>query len=166
MYQSALVDSIVSLLNNPSPPAGTWNDYSVGTTTNDYIKAVPALDPDLMFESGEDRVLVVPSVVLYSRSASRGRQRIVSLNSGPSIAICMMLKFRGLKDPQGLDVADWPAVKKVLDLREDIDRRLLTYQWDLNITDILAEPAQELPLKQRWFFSVTEIQFEQFKCSV
>lgn len=164
-YQSDLVDSIVSIIN--AAPDTTWRPggYTVGTADSDYVEARPALDPDLMFESGQDGLYIIPSVTLYNRASSRGRQKIVQLHKGPSVAVCLALKFQG-KDTEGIDVANWNEVKKVLDLREDIDKYLLTYQWDYNIEDILAEPPQEIPLKHRWFLSVTEIQFEGFACSV
>ena len=117
-YQSDLVDRIVAELN--TAPTGTWKEYTVGTDSADYVEAKPCLDPIDFFESGQDALLVIPSVVLYNRSLSRGRQKIVTLAKGPSIALCLAIKFKAA-DSTGLDIANWSDVKKVIDLREDID---------------------------------------------
>lgn len=161
MKLTTLTDTIITALN--TAPSGTWSDYTVGTSASDFVKAQPVIDPDNFFESNKTGLYVVPVTMLYTRTGSRGRQQIVSLHKSPVIAICLAYRFPD-PDPNGLDVSTWEKVKKLLDLREDIDTYLLKKQWDWNIVGITAEPAQEIPLKARYYLSVTEIEFEGFSC--
>lgn len=156
-----LTDTIITALN--SAPGGTWTEYTVGTGGSDFVAATPVIDPETFFESKKTGLFVVPVTVQYNRAASLGRQKIVSLNRSPVIAICLSYRFPTV-DQTGLDASTWTLVKKLLTLREDIDTYLLKKQWDWNILGATAEPAQEIPLKARWYLSVTEIEFEGQGC--
>lgn len=157
----ALTDTIIEALN--TAPSGTWSEYTVGTGVNDFVRATPVIDPETFFESKKTGLFVVPVTLLYNRSASQGRQRIVALNRSPVVAICLSYRFP-TPDTSGLDVSPWNLVKKLLVLREEIDTYLLKREWDWNISGVTAEPAQEIPLKARWYLSVTEIEFEGMTC--
>lgn len=156
-----LVDTIVTLLNTSD--SSVWSDYTVGTTEDDFVEARPCLDPERMFEYDESALYVLPVTMDYNRAESQGRRQIVKLNRRPVVAICLSYKF-STPDDSGLDVSSWAQVKKLLNLREDIDLFLLGKDYGVNISSITAEPAQELPLKSRWFLSVTEIEFEGVTC--
>lgn len=158
---TVLTDTIITTLN--TAPNGTWSDHTVGIGVNDFVKATPVIDPENFFEGKKTGLFVVPVTMLYNRSASGGRRRIVKLQKSPVIAICLSYRFPD-HDPTGVDVSPWDEVKRLLNLREEIDEYLLTREWDWNITGITAEPAQEIPLKARWYLSVTEIEFEGFAC--
>lgn len=154
-----LTDTVLSTLN--SAPPGTWSDYDVGP--GKFVEATPVIDPETFFESQKTGLFVVPVTMVYNMQSSLGRQKKVSLNKSPIIAICLSYRFP-THDPSGLDVSTWPLVKKLLNLREEIDVYLLKHQWEWNITGVTAEPAQEIPLKARWYLSVTEIEFEGMSC--
>ncbi len=156
-----LVDTMVTYLN--SAPSGTWSDLTVGTGSNDTVRATPVMDPEKLFESGDAGLYVVPAAMTYNRSASAGRQSIVQLNRSPVIAVCLSYKFI-VPDTTGKDVSTWPYIKKMLNLREEIDLYLLKHNWGWNIANITAESAQEIPLKTRWYLAVTEIEFEGMTC--
>ena len=156
-----LTNQVISVLH--AAPSGTWSDYTIGTGPTDFLSAKPVIDPETFFESQKAGLFVVPVTMTYNRQASRGRQQIVSINRSPVIAICLSYKFP-TPDTTGLDVSPWEYVTKLLNLREEIDTYLLKYAWGWNISGITAEPAQEIPLKARWFLSVTEIEFEGMGC--
>ena len=156
-----LTDAFVSLIN--AAPIGTWSNLTVGPLESDFIKAQPALDPEVMFEANPKGVYVVPVTMLYNRATSVGRQRLVQINRGPVIAVCMSYRFETV-DGAGLDVSTWEKTKQLLDLREEIDLLLLRQQWEWNIAEVTSEPAQEIPLKSRWFLSVTEYEFSGMTC--
>lgn len=156
-----LTDTIITALN--TAPGGTWTEYTVGAGGSDFVEATPVIDPDTFFESKKTGLFIVPVTVQYNRQASLGRQKIVSLNRGPVIAVCLSYRFP-TPDLTGLDVSSWTLIKKLLTLREDIDTYLLKRTWDWNISGVIAEPAQEIPLKARWYLSVTEIEFEGQTC--
>ena len=158
---AALTDEVIEVLH--AAPAETWSDYSIGTSPSDFLRAKPVIDPETFFESQKAGLFVVPVTMTYNRQASQGRQQIVSLNRSPVIALCLSYRFP-TPDTTGLDVSPWELVKKMLNLREEIDTYLLKYPWDWNISGVTAEPAQEIPLKARWFLSVTEIEFEGMSC--
>lgn len=157
----ALTEAMITALNNA--PSGTWSEYTVGVGTDDFVKAKPVIDPETFFESKKTGLFVVPVTVQYNRTASQGRQKIISLNRGPVIAICLSYRFP-TPDASGLDVSTWEQIKKLLVLREEIDTYLLKREWGWNIAAATAEPAQEIPLKARWYLSVTEIEFEGMTC--
>lgn len=156
-----LTNQVISVLH--AAPPETWSDYSIGTGPSDFLSAKPVIDPETFFESQKAGLFIVPVTMAYNRQASQGRQQIVSINRSPVIAICLSYKFP-TPDTTGLDVSPWEYVTKLLNLREEIDTYLLKYAWDWNISSITAEPAQEIPLKARWFLSVTEIEFEGMGC--
>ena len=158
---AALTDEVIAVLH--AAPAETWSDYSIGTGHSDFLPAKPVIDPETFFESQKAGLFVVPVTMTYNRQASQGRQQVISLNRSPVIAICLSYRFP-TPDPNGLDVSSWDLIKKLLNLREEIDTYLLKYNWGWNISGITAEPAQEIPLKARWFLSVTEIEFEGMSC--
>jgi hypothetical protein len=158
---TTLVDTIVNTINNA--PSGTWSDLTIGTGPGAFTKARPALDPENLFESDNVGLYVVPVTMLYNRDASRGRGQIIQLNRGPVIALCLTYRFESV-DTSGLDVSTWTGVTKLLNLREEIDLLVLNQSYDWNIAGITAEPAQEIPLKARWFLSVTEIEFSGMTC--
>lgn len=158
---TTLVEEIVTALN--TAPGSTWSDYTVGTAVDDFVKAVPCLDPETMFESDHKGLFICPMVMDYNRDASKGRQRIVSLNRKPVIAMCLTYRFES-PDPSGLDLAPWDTVKKLLNLREEIELFLIGSQYTVNLLTITAEPVQELPMKSRWFLAVTEFEFESMAC--
>jgi len=154
-----LVDSIVLSLNTE----GIWSDLTIGTSPEDFMQARPCMDPENMFEAQYDGLYIVPVTVLYNREASQGRKSVISLNRGPVVAVCMSCKFSS-PDYSGLDISTWDGAKQILNLREEIDTHILTKQWSANIVAVTAEPAQEIPLKERWFSSVTEYEFEAYTC--
>lgn len=158
---ATLVDSIVTALN--SAPGGTWSDYTVGPNPSDFVTAKPAIDPENLFESDRVGLYVLPVTMLYNRAASAGRGKIALLNRSPVIALCLSYRFVE-HDPTGLDISTWDLTKKILTLREEIDLYVLRRDWGWNIGEITPEPAQEIPLKARWFLSVTEIEFEGMTC--
>lgn len=158
---ATLTDAIVASLH--SAPSGTWSDYTVGTGANDFVKAIPSLDPIEVMESAKKALYVVPVTMSYNRDASQGRQQIVKLQRSPVIALCLWYRFV-TPDDTGVDVASWSDVSKVLNLREEIDVYILKQNWGWGIQGITAEPAQEIPLKARGFLSVTEIEFEGMTC--
>lgn len=158
---ASLTNTIITALN--TAPSGTWSEYTVGTGGSDFVKATPVLDPETFFESKKSGLFVVPVTVLYNRDASLGRQKVVSLQRGPVIAVCLSYRFPE-PDTSGLDVSSWTLVSKLLNLREEIDLYLLKRQWDWDIANITPEPAQEIPLKTRWYLSITEIEFSGMTC--
>lgn len=158
---ATLADAIVTALH--SAPSGTWSDYTVGIGEDDFVKAIPSLDPVTVFESTKKALFVSPVTMTYNRGASQGRQKIITLQRSPVIALCLWYRFT-TPDSTGVDVASWVDVKKVLNLREEIDLFVLKKDWGWNIGDITAEPAQEIPLKARGFLSVTEIEFDGMTC--
>lgn len=158
---ATLTDSMITALN--TSPGSAWSDYSVGTDPSDTVEATAVFDPETFFESKRIGLFIIPVTVTYNRQASLGRQQIVSLNRSPVIAVCLSYHLAD-PDPTGLDVAPWLDLKKVLNFREEIDLFLLKRNWNWNIAAITAEPAQEIPLKKRWFLSVTEIEFEGMTC--
>jgi len=158
---ATLTDAMVSTLN--SSPGSVWSDYTVGTAVSDFVKAEASFDPENVFQSGKTGLYIVPVTVQYNRDSSAGRGKLVTLSHGPVIAICLSYRFP-THDPSGQDVSTWPLIKKILNLREEIDTYLLKQTWRWNISGITAEPAQEIPLKNRMFLSVTEIEFEGMTC--
>ena len=158
---TALVDQIVTELN--TAPLGTWSGLTVGTTEDDFVKATPTLDPENSFENSVTGLYITPITMMYNRAESRGRPSIVQLQRSPSIAICLGYRFQ-TADESGLDVSSWEKVKEIMALREEIDLYLLRKAWGWNIAEINAEPAQELPLKSRYFLAITEIEFAGMTC--
>jgi hypothetical protein len=151
----------IAIYLNSSPPE-TWEEgYGIGTDR--FLEAKPSLDPIVAMERGESGLFIVPVVMNYSRSESMGRRQIISLSNQPLVAITMTIPFTE-KDLRGVDVSSWEEVKKVLGLRERIDRYVLGKNWGWNITDIEADPPQEVQLKNRWFVSMTEITFDYQSC--
>lgn len=156
-----MAEAIATSLN--SAPAGTWSNHTVGSDSSDYVEAKTVLDPVHMFEKEQKGLYIVPVVAQYSRQASLGRQKIISLAKQPFIAICLSTRVQE-PDFTGLDIASWEEVKKVLDLREEVDEYILKQDWGITIGEITTEPPQEIPLQRRWILSVTEIEFEGFRC--
>jgi hypothetical protein len=161
MKITQLAEEIRDYLNLPTPER--WSGLTVGLQASDYVEASCVLDPVLMFESGIRGLYVIPVVASYNRQGSLGRQQIVQLYKSPVIAICLTIPFIG-NDSSGVDVSSWDDVKEILDLREEIDELVAKHEWSARINTITAEPAQDVPLKNRWFLSVTEIEFESFAC--
>ena len=158
---ASLTDTMIAALH--AAPSSIWSEYTVGTDPSDFVQAKPVIDPETFFESQKTGLFVIPVTMTYNRQASQGRKQVVAVNRSPVIAICLSYRFP-TPDTTGLDVSTWDLVKKLLNLREEIDTYLIKYPWDWNIASITAEPAQEIPLKKRWFLSVTEIEFEGISC--
>ena len=166
MRLANLAKQISDYLNES--PLATWSDLSVGTAVTPevddrYVVAAPRLDPSTTFESGKRGLHIIPVMVGYNRNLSRGRKQIVQLDRSKTISICLSIPF-STPDTEGIDVGSWSAVEKVLNLREEIDEYVLGKDWDLGVREIVAEPAQEIQLKQSWFLSITEIEFGDNAC--
>jgi len=161
MKTSDLAEDIKDYLNGLPPE--TWSGHKVGLEVTDYVHAENALDPILSFEVQRRGLYVIPVMSLYDRSTSQGRQKVVKLNKSPVIVICLSIPFLEV-DPQGYDVASWENIKLLLNLREEIDEAIARYEWSTPIKTITVEQAQEIPMKQRWFLSITEFEFDSFTC--
>ena len=161
MKTTELAEDVVDFLNSFTG----WSDLSVGTGQDDFIQAVPALDPVQAVDQQVSRVYVIPLMAEFSRDASQGRQQIVKLSKSPTLLILLQAPLTHPSE-DGIDVATWDNSKQLLNLREEIDQAIALHAWPIRIKEINSEPAQDLPLKQRWFVSITEIQFETFTCSV
>lgn len=166
MRLASLAEEISDHLNES--PLATWSDLTVGTRVTPevedrYVVAAPRLDPSTTFESGKRGLHIIPVMVGYNRTMSKGRQQLVQLDRSQTISICLSIPFT-TPDTEGIDVGSWSAVEKVLNLREEIDEYVLSNNWGLQIKDIIAEPAQQIQLKQSWFLSITEIEFGDTSC--
>lgn len=161
MSLAHIAEQIATSLNT-SPPE-TWSDLSVGTLESDYVEAKIAFDPIQHTSQPVKGLWVIPVMVNYSREASQGRRELVSLYKQPIISICLSIPIT-TPDTNGIDVGSWEEVKKVLNLREEIDMYVLRQNWGTTIDGITAEPAQEVELKHKWYLSITEIEFGLQSC--
>lgn len=67
-------------------------------------------------------------------------------------------------DTNRLDVGSKEAIKRVINLREDIEKAIITHQWPLTLVDVEAEPPETIALNKRWFYVVTQFLFEGVTC--
>lgn len=163
MKTTHLAEAIVARLN--SSPGETWSDLTIGNLPSDFLHATNALDPINAFEQEAPGLYVIPVGATYNRTKSQGRSGIVSLAKTPSVIVLLAVPFNDKEtDPEGKDVASWDEVKRLINLREEIDEFLSLENWEVPIREINSEPNQELPMKQRWFVSITEFEFEANIC--
>lgn len=156
---SSKIEHIVSILN--SAPATTWTNLKVGAS--EFVEAEPSIDPEVYFKDERKGLFITPFVTEYSIEGSQGRQRIYKLNKQPVIAVVLFMPYETIPYNKN-DVGTWEEGKKFLDLREDIEEYIATYP-NIKLISMTATPPQELAMKQRWFLSVTEIQYEVFACA-
>lgn len=161
MQLTQLADDIVSLIN--SAPEETWSGYTAGTTESDDFKASPALDPVNDSESQIAGLYVIPMITGYNIDASPGRQQIVKLNKTPVISICLSFPFSE-SDESRIDVSSWSEVKKIINFREEIEKLVLSRQWDYDIIGVEPMPPMEIEMKNKWFLVATEITWSGFSC--
>jgi hypothetical protein len=158
-----LVDFVVTSLN--TAPDGTWDTLTIGTTTDDYLKAEAALDPLQIFQTERKGLFVLPYEVEYDIAGSQGRRTITKLIKHPVVVVCMAVPFSVTDKVRKVDVSTWDGVKPILQLRERIDDYLTGLQWPgAAILNVTATPPQEIPMEVRWFSSATEFQLELAQC--
>jgi hypothetical protein len=112
--------------------------------------------------SDRDGIYVSPinSEVVIADSKGRGQKR--SIAARPVISICVVLGFR-TSSTTG-DAATLPEIKEALNLRERIDFHVCRTAWTQNILEVMSEPAMEVKLDHRLFFTLTELTFEGMTC--
>ena len=100
MKNTELAEDVVDFLNGFTD----WSDLTVGTGVNDFVEAVPALDPVQAVDQQVKRVYVIPLIAEYNREASQGRQQIVKLSKSPTLLVVLQAP---LTEPStdGIDVA-------------------------------------------------------------
>lgn len=157
-----LVNAFIEKLNAANNP--NWSDYTVGESADDFVKAVGVLDPSVALESGTKGLYVIPVVTDFSLESSLGRQRRFALNGKITINTCLALPFQ-TADEAGFDVSSWEEICKVLTLREEIDKFLISQEWGYTVEEVTPSPAQEINLKRSWFLGVTEYVFDSMVCS-
>lgn len=154
-----LAESIQTYLNAIPPEDTGWGG---GLEIPRYTQARIALDPSTMFSDGTRGLWVSPVVTNYllNDSSKRG-VNIISVHKTAIISVILSIPFNTFKEN---DVGTWEEVKKVLDLRENIDSYILKHVWAQPLKEIVAEPPIEIELNQRWFLSITEFTFEGMAC--
>lgn len=154
---TVLAEDIKAFLD--SRPAEAWSGMSIGPEGD--LQTILAFDPTTMFEEGRKGIYILPVVREYNIGSSQGRGRVVTLNSNPTIVVCIYYPFSDSElDEKNLDVAKWDAVKRIINLREEMEELILKHQWDLTLTEAEAEAAENIPLSKRAFFSPTVLTFE------
>jgi len=152
-----LAEEIETFLN--TRPNGTWTGMTIGPEGDLPVHLV--FDPTTMFEKEQKGIYVIPVVREYNIDSSQGRQTYVTVNSNPTIVVCVFYPFSDKElDPENKDVASWSAVKGIIDLREEMEKLIIKNNWGLRITGVEAEAAENIPLGKRTYFSPTMFTFE------
>jgi len=152
-----LAEDIEEFLN--TRPDGTWSGLTIGPDGDMQVSVV--FDPTTMFEKEQKGIFVIPVVREYNISSSQGRGQVISVSSNPTIVVCVYYPFsEDQLDPNNKDVASWEAVKGIIDLREEMERLIIKNTWGLQISNVEAEAAENIPMGKRAYFSPTMFTFE------
>lgn len=158
---SSLVEAAKTTLD--ATPEGLWEEgYKLGQ----YVSPEIAIDPLTQIEQVQNKpkLFIVPLMTGVNIDDSLGRRIKTSLMLQPAFAIVLLCPFTTTA-MNSFDVGSWEEGKKILNLRETIDIVLASADWGKHqINSVEVEPAQEVALKTRTFFSVTEFQFNATLC--
>jgi hypothetical protein len=159
MNMTELAEEIVEFLN--TTPGETWTDLDVGPSG--YVEAEFGLDPNEQFQRGKKSLWIIPWLTEYMMEESQGRTRKVNINRRPRVVMALSIPIEET-DTNRLDVGSKEAIKRVINLREDIEKAIITHQWPLTLVDVEAEPPETIALNKRWFYVVTQFLFEGVTC--
>lgn len=150
---SLIVEELSTSLPESWPGSGVYAPYVVGTPG---IEVRLALDP--FTDSGTDipRVFVIPGYVEYRIEKDRKRH-VQSDLKYITVVVCVQITEQ---DTEGFDVSTVEEIVKLVDLKEDLDRFLLTIQVDgAKLEGIETEPPGEFQLKDSYFLATTVLGF-------
>ena len=133
---------------------------SITALTVKWVLDQNAFLSDIATERDGIYVSPINTELIIADSKGRGQKR--SIAARPVISICIVLKFR--TDSESGDAATLPEIKEALNLRERIDFHVCRTAWTQNILEIATEPAMEVKLDHRLFFTITELNFEGMTC--
>jgi hypothetical protein len=151
-----LTELIVTFLNNLDPTE--LGEYKIP----DFVQAEPCLDPQQLVSSTTTKLFVMPLITSFSPEEMTGRIQRVGVTANLQISLALLIPFSGFSRN---DVSDWDEIKKVLELRELLDLRVIRNNWQpYLITDIDPQPPVEIELNQRNFLSVTDFTFTKRVC--
>lgn len=157
MYLSQIAKFLVQELAS-SPPeswqgSGEFEPYVVGASG---ISVKYALDPFADSGKDEPRVFVIPGYVEYRIQKDRRVHRQLDLKY---VTICVSLRVKE-QDTEGFDVSTDEEITKLIDLKEDLDKFLLTIQVEGATLEVIeTEPPGEFQLKDSYFLATTVLGY-------
>lgn len=159
MYLSQIAKFLVQELAS-SPPeswpgSGDVEPYVVGDAPGN-ITAKYALDPFANSGKDQPRVFVIPGYVEYRIDKDRRRHQRLDLKY---VTVCISVRVTG-QDTEGFDVSTEEEITKLIDLKEDLDKFLLTITVVGAALEVIeTEPPGEFQIKDSYFLATTVLGY-------
>jgi hypothetical protein len=150
-----LCSSIVSSLNNSTPE--NWGNIIIPTD----LQAVLVLDPDVLYQTRDRRLFVMPVQHMPMDFSGRNSTRSQFLmNYVFSIGLLLPLDSF-----QNEDVSEAGDISAALELWERIDMFVIrNIPEPYTLKEVVPEPPVEVEMNQKNFLVLTEFTVEAEKC--
>lgn len=155
MYLTQIAKDLVTGINTSPPDTWKTGGYSVPT---DLIASF-AFDP--FSHSGKSRldIYVVPYYIEFDLTGVRRNKNKHTLNR-KYVTVALSLKVRTASAPEN-DVVTEAEGTKILDLKEDLDNFLSTFEIPgANLKDMEVEPFDELKIQDAYFVAATVLGYD------
>jgi len=147
-------------------PSEKWGLIKPNTVIGDTVDfpIVNTLDPDEVIKCKTRKIFIMPIVPKYDLSVitgNRGGQPIRHFSKSLVISSIIVTPFTEIAEG---DVSSWAEIKKILNLREELERHIITTNFGYRLTNAEAEEPLDLKLNERVFMCVTDYQYDTIRC--
>ena len=153
MYLTQIAKEIVAGIN--AAPSTTWK--TGGYSVPDDLQATFAFDP--FSNSGKPglNIYVIPYYIEYNFTNVRKTKHT---NNRKYITVALALKVITTAAPEN-DVVTEAEGTKILDLKEDLDNFLSTFEIPgATLKDMEAEPLDDLKIQDSYFIAATVLGYD------
>jgi hypothetical protein len=134
----------------------------VGNTVDFPI--VNTLDPDEIIKCKTRKIFIMPVVPKYDMSVMTGQRSGAPIKHYTKQLVISAIVVTPFTEIAEGDVSSWDEIKKILNLREDVENNIIKNWFGYKLTNVETEEPVDIKLNERVFLCVTDFQYETTNC--